>query len=52
MLVLSDYYPPHYIGGYELICEKVIEGLVDFGYEVCVLTSTHGVEQAQIDGHV
>ena len=27
VLVISNFYPPHYIGGYELGCRDVVEGL-------------------------
>jgi glycogen(starch) synthase len=43
ILALSNYYPPHHIGGYELGCKDVVSGLVERGHEVSVLTSTHGV---------
>jgi glycogen(starch) synthase len=43
ILAVSNYYPPHHIGGYELGCKDVISGLVERGHEVSVLTSTHGV---------
>jgi glycogen synthase len=43
ILVISNLYPPHFLGGYELGCRDVVEGLVARGYEVKVLTSTYGV---------
>ncbi|HWP42821.1 MAG TPA: glycosyltransferase family 4 protein [Blastocatellia bacterium] len=42
ILVVSNFYPPHYIGGYELGCSDVVEGLKARGHEVLVLTSTYG----------
>ena len=47
VLVLSNFYPPHFIGGYELGCSDVVEALNNRGYDVRVLTSTHGVDKAQ-----
>ncbi|MBP7127258.1 glycosyltransferase family 4 protein [Myxococcota bacterium] len=44
VLVVSNLYPPHYLGGYELLCGQVCEGLRARGHEVTVLTSRHGVE--------
>jgi hypothetical protein len=42
ILVLSNYYPPHNIGGYELGCRDVVRGLEERGHRVTVLTSTYG----------
>jgi glycosyltransferase involved in cell wall biosynthesis len=43
ILVLSNLYPPHYVGGYELHCQTVAEALRARGHVVHVLTSDHGV---------
>ena len=43
ILVVSNYYPPHFIGGYELGCSDVVELLRQRRHEILVLTSTHGV---------
>jgi len=40
ILVVTNLYPPHHIGGYELGCRDVVEGLRVRGHEVRVLTST------------
>lgn len=47
ILVLSNLYPPHYIGGYELRCRQITEALRSRGHEVHVLTSDHGVKPGQ-----
>ncbi len=47
ILVVSNFYPPHHIGGYELGCRDAVEGLKARGHEVVVLTSTYGLENAQ-----
>jgi glycogen(starch) synthase len=52
ILVLSNFYPPHYIGGYELGCLAVVEGLAARGHEVSVLTSTYGVGSRRTEGSV
>lgn len=45
ILVLSNLYPPHYVGGYELHCQSIVEALRARGHTVHVLTSDHGLEQ-------
>ena len=50
ILVISNLYPPHYIGGYELGCEQVVEALKQQGHEVKVLTSSYGVPKPTSDG--
>ena len=42
ILIVSNLYPPHYLGGYELRCAEVAEALVKSGHEVKVLTSRYG----------
>jgi len=41
ILVLSNLYPPHYVGGYELRCRDISEALQDRGHTLEVLTSNH-----------
>ena len=41
ILALTNLYPPHYLGGYELICQMVVHELRARGHEVQVLTSNH-----------
>ncbi|MCU1378723.1 MAG: glycosyl transferase group 1 [Acidimicrobiales bacterium] len=40
VLVLSNMYPPHHLGGYELSCRDVMVRLEARGHEVTVLTTT------------
>jgi glycosyltransferase involved in cell wall biosynthesis len=40
ILVLSNLYPPDYIGGYELCCRQVVDGLLGRDHDVRVLTTT------------
>lgn len=42
ILVLTNLYPPYYVGGYELRCAAVTEALRLRGHDVQVLTSNHG----------
>ncbi len=44
ILFLSNLYPPHVIGGYEALCQEVVEGLAKRGHRVSVLTSTYGYD--------
>ena len=46
ILVISNLFPPHYVGGYELICQTVVETLRERGHEIEVLTSNHDVKDA------
>src|SRR4051812_15544313 len=39
ILFISERYPPHFIGGYEIACASVAEGLRHRGHQVGVLTS-------------
>lgn len=52
ILTLSNLYPPHYLGGYELACHDVARSLSARGHQVRVLTSTHGVPAPCRDGDV
>ena len=40
ILVLTNLYPPHHFGGYELSCRDVVESWRRWGHEVTVLTSS------------
>ena len=44
ILVVSNFYPPYHVGGYELGCSDVVDALRARGHDVHVVTSTHGVE--------
>jgi len=52
ILFVSNLYPPHYLGGYELGCHDVAQGLSAKGHDVRVLTSTYGVNAPESDGQV
>lgn len=43
ILTISNLYPPHYVGGYELRCATVVQALRARGHTVEVLTSNHQV---------
>lgn len=39
ILVLSNFYPPEVVGGYELACAQAVDALRGLGHEVLVLTT-------------
>lgn len=45
ILVISNLYPPHQLGGYEIGCRNVVNGLRSLGHEVHVLTSPSHFKQ-------
>jgi glycosyltransferase involved in cell wall biosynthesis len=47
ILVISNLYPPHHIGGYELHCQRMVNGLRALGHSVLVLTSDHGSAESE-----
>jgi glycogen synthase len=52
ILVISNFYPPYYIGGYEIGCHDAVEALKTRGHEVTVLTSTYGLNKPEQDGEI
>jgi glycosyltransferase involved in cell wall biosynthesis len=52
ILVVTNLYPPHHVGGYELGCRDVVEQLRSRGHAVQVLTSTfrHAATEAMETG--
>ena len=52
ILVISNFYPPHFIGGYEIGCRDIVEALRARGHDVGVLTSTHGVNRPEQSGQI
>jgi glycogen synthase len=52
ILLLSNLYPPHILGGAEILARDYAVKLAELGHDVTVLTSTYGVANAQQDGHI
>jgi glycogen synthase len=52
ILIISNLYPPYHIGGYELGCMEVVEGLKSRGYDIKVLTSTYGYNGSVVESGV
>lgn len=45
ILFLTNFYPPHELGGQGRSCQSVVEALLDRGHQGIVLTSRHGSSQ-------
>ncbi|MBK1882432.1 glycosyltransferase family 4 protein [Luteolibacter pohnpeiensis] len=43
ILAISNLYPPHEIGGYEIRCRDIMERIMQRGHDVRILTSDHHV---------
>lgn len=52
ILFLTDRYPPHHTGGYEIACKTIAEALGKRGWDTRVLTSTFGIARPRRDGRV
>ncbi len=42
ILIISNLYPPHILGGYEILCAQVVDHLKSRGHQIHILTSDHG----------
>ena len=51
ILVVSNLYPPHALGGYEERCRQIVEALKAKGHSVCVLTSDFVLEGVSDEDH-
>ena len=49
LLFVSNLYPPHHLGGYELLCYEIAIRLKARGHDITVLTSTFGVNGETIE---
>lgn len=52
ILLLSNLYPPHVLGGAEIVARDYAVKLEELGHEVFVLTSSYGLPETQIDGQI
>ena len=50
ILFISNYYPPHEVGGYEQLCRDVVERMAQRGHETHVLTSNRGMKSGAAPG--
>lgn len=47
ILFISNFYPPHHRGGYELLCHEVATNLIARGHRVDVLTSDYRLKHSE-----
>ena len=52
ILVLTNLYPPHHAGTFDLRCQSITEALRLRGHLILVLTSNHGLNNEQRDGEI
>jgi glycosyltransferase involved in cell wall biosynthesis len=52
ILVVTNLYPPHHAGTFDLRCESAVDNLKLRGHQVRVLTSSHGMKSPQQGGDV
>jgi len=48
ILVVTDSYPPHHSGGYELRCRDVLNGLMERGHEVAIISTRCPTEHCNL----
>jgi glycogen(starch) synthase len=44
ILIISNLFPPHVLGGYEILCKQVCDALRKRGHSIRVLTSDHVIQ--------
>src|SRR5205814_7822477 len=52
ILVLTNLYPPHHAGTYDLRCQTVVEALRLRGHAIMAVTSNHGLNTEQRDEEI
>lgn len=52
ILIVGNLYPPIVFGGYEILCQQVVELLRQRGHEIQVVCSRHGSDRAPWDPQV
>ena len=52
ILVISAYYPPYHLGGYELRSRDIVENLERKGHEFQILVSQYGINRPRVEGNV
>jgi glycogen synthase len=52
ILVLTNLFPPHHAGTYDLRCQQVMDALRLRGHELRILTSNHGLLTEQRDAEI
>lgn len=49
ILFISNLFPPHILGGYEILCGQVARKFADLGWNVDVLTTNHGLTSTDLE---
>ncbi|MCK4352487.1 glycosyltransferase family 4 protein [candidate division WOR-3 bacterium] len=52
ILVISNFYPPHHFGGYELRCKDIVSNLQKKGHKTVILTSIYRVHKTQVKNNI
>lgn len=52
IIVLSSFFPPYFLGGYELKADQIVNALRERNHEVYVLTSKYGINRKMVNGGV
>lgn len=52
ILVVTNLYPPYFIGGYEIGCNQAVDALMRKGHDVVVLTSYYGIGKPEVQDNV
>ncbi len=52
ILIVSNLYPPHFLGGYEIGCGQFADYMIQKGYEVKILTSKYNMEKCLTEDNV
>src|SRR5438105_5835953 len=52
LLILTNFFPPYQIGGYERLCQQVVDRLRARGHATTILTSMYGVPRPELDDNV
>jgi glycogen synthase len=50
ILLLSNLYPPHVLGGAEIVARDFAAGLEELGHDLAILTSSYGLSRKQQEG--
>ena len=49
ILIIGNLYPPHSLGGYEILCQQIVQGFSRLGHQLQVLTSNWSAPGVQSD---
>lgn len=49
ILIIGNLYPPHSLGGYEILCQQIVQGFSRLGHQLQILTSNWAAPGVQSD---